>query len=93
MLCQGPSWYTAAGAIDWTNGNLTDWEKLVAGPAGSLTSVNGAGQYYGCTASGNGLLRGGSWNYGTYAGVFAAYLGAAPSYTDPTVGFRCAYAP
>ena len=86
-------WYSASGWIDWTNSNLTDWEKLVAGPTGSLTSVNGAGQYYGCTANGNGLLRGGPWYNGAYDGVFAASLGNAPSAWNSDIGFRCAYAP
>ena len=86
-------WYNGAAWIDWTNANLTDWEKLVAGPAGSLTATNGAGQYYGCGTNGNGLIRGGRWLDGSIAGVFAADLSDAPSSSYPFIGFRCAYAP
>ena len=86
-------WYNGAAWTDWTSGNLTDWEKLVAGPIGSLISVNGAGQYYGCTVNGNGLLRGGTWSYGTIDGVFAVDPSGAPSYSSAGIGFRCAYAP
>jgi len=86
-------WYNGAAYIDWNNANLTDWEKLVAGPAGSEISTGGTGQYYGCTANGNQLLRGGDWSLGVRAGVFYASLNGAPSYSDPYIGFRCAYAP
>jgi hypothetical protein len=86
-------WYNGGAWADWTNANLTDWEKLVAGPAGSLTSVNGAGQYSGCTANGSVLVRGCRWDNGSSAGVFAAGLGPAPSSSSADVGFRCAYAP
>ena len=39
------------------------------------------------------MLRGGDWNNGADAGVFAAYLSGAPSLVGTNVGFRCAYAP
>jgi formylglycine-generating enzyme required for sulfatase activity len=88
--CDTTSWYTT-GWVEWNNANVTDWEKLVAGPSGSLTSSNGAGQYYGCTASGNALLRGASWDDGAFAGVFAANLFYGPSSVRSDVGFRCAF--
>jgi formylglycine-generating enzyme required for sulfatase activity len=88
--CDTTSWYTT-GWVEWNNANVTDWEKLVAGPSGSLTSSNGAGQYYGCSASGNALLRGGPWSAGTSAGVFAAGLSSGPSNVGSAVGFRCAF--
>ncbi|MDZ4225678.1 MAG: hypothetical protein U1C49_02400, partial [Candidatus Andersenbacteria bacterium] len=50
--CGTGVWYSVAGWIDWTNANLTDYEKYAAGPSGSLTSANGAGRYYSCTAVG-----------------------------------------
>jgi hypothetical protein len=89
--CDTTSWYSLAGWSEWNNANVADWEKLVAGPSGSLTSSNGAGQYYGCTASGDALLRGAAWYHGSYAGVFAAALNYGPSYVSSTVGFRCAF--
>jgi hypothetical protein len=77
--------------MEWNNANVTDWEKLVAGPSGSMTSSNGAGQYLGCDASGNPLRRGADWSLGTLAGVFAAHLNGGPSYVYSHVGFRCAF--
>jgi hypothetical protein len=88
--CDTTSWYNT-GWVEWNNANVTDWEKLVAGPSGSLTSSNGAGQYYGCTASGNALLRGANWDHGALAGVFAAILNIGPSSVGSNVGFRCAF--
>ena len=86
------NWYNG-GWVEWNNSNVTDWEQKVAGPNGSLTSTNGAGQYYGCTASANALLRGADWSAGSYAGVFAVALGLAPTYTGTHIGFRCALQP
>jgi len=40
-----------------------------------------------------GFLRGGSWNYGTYAGPLALSLPSSPSLRYPSVGFRCAVVP
>ena len=93
MQCDTTRWNSNAGWLEWTNAGLTDWEKLVAGPSGSLTSANGAGQYYGCTASADALLRGADWNDGAYAGVFAALLNSAPTLVSTHVGFRCALQP
>lgn len=57
----------------------------------TLTSSNGAGHYYGCTASGNAVLRGASSLNGAAAGVFGASLGRGPSHLDSYTGFRCAF--
>jgi len=57
-------------------------------------ATNGIGQYYaGTNSSGGALLRGGGWNYGTYAGVFTAYLDDDPSSTYTNIGFRCVFRP
>jgi hypothetical protein len=88
--CDTTSWYTT-GWAEWNNSNVTDFEKYVAGPSGSLTSANGAGQYYGCSGSGNAMLRGADWDLGSNAGVFAAHLSSGPSYVLSSVGFRCAF--
>jgi len=88
--CGTGVWYSVAGWIDWTNANLTDYEKYAAGPSGSLTSANGAGQYYACTTIGNAAIRGGAWNNGAAAGPFTLNLGNAPSDVAAYIGFRCA---
>jgi hypothetical protein len=36
-------------------------------------------------------LRGGAWNYGAAAGLFALFLGSAPSYWSPYFGLRCVF--
>ena len=92
MQCTSANWYNT-GWVQWDNGNVTDWEKKVAGPNGALTSANGSGQYYGCSAAGNALLRGAGWDYGSNAGVFAVSLGDAPTTTYTRIGFRCALQP
>lgn len=57
-------------------------------------ATNGIGQYYAGTNGTNGaLLRGGSWDMNSGAGVFAANLGAAPSHTSTNYGFRCVFRP
>ncbi|KAF0124424.1 MAG: hypothetical protein FD189_2415 [Elusimicrobia bacterium] len=36
-------WYESGGWIEWSDGNLSDYEKGRAGPAGSYTSAHNAG--------------------------------------------------
>lgn len=93
--CSQTNWYSGASWIEWDNANLSDYEKSNAGPLGPYTSAHGAGRYYGCTANGNGFLRGGYWIYGAYAGVFALHLGSAPSgsFAVAGLGFRCTVTP
>ena len=56
----------------------------------SWNSAQGIGQYYpGSDNSGGALLRGGDWNGGTNAGVFAASLTNGSSGSGAFVGFRC----
>ena len=92
MQCDTTAWYTS-GWVEWNNANVTDSEKYMAGPNGSLTSANGAGQYNGCAVSGNALLRGSDWNGGAYSGLFGTYLIYAPSFVNAMVGFRCVLEP
>jgi len=80
-------WYSGLG-IEWTDANLSDYEKGRAGPAGAYTSTHNAGRYYGCTATGNAVFRGGNWINDADAGVFALTADKAPSYSGPR-GFRC----
>jgi hypothetical protein len=91
MQCDTTSWYSVPGWLEWNNANVTDWEKLAAGPSGSLTFSNGAGRYNGCSATGNALIRGGSSNEGLNSGVFAANLDLGASSVSNQVGFRCAF--
>jgi formylglycine-generating enzyme required for sulfatase activity len=93
MQCTSANWNANAGWLQWDNAGLTDWEKKVAGPSGSLTSTNGVGQYYGCTAAGNALLRGANWDNGSSAGLFAVTLDGAPTTAATSVGLRCALQP
>ena len=83
-------WYNSAAWLEWTNENLSDYEKVRAGPAGAYTSAQNAGRYYGCSATGNVLIYGGSWTAEAVAGVFAFHANYAPTISGPGVGFRCA---
>jgi len=83
-------WYDSGAYIEWDDANLSDYEKVRAGPAGAYTSAQNAGRYIGCTSTGNAGLRGGCWNIAATAGVFAFALGNIPSASYTTVGFRCA---
>ena len=89
MQCDTTTWYIVAGWVEWNNANLTDSEKFLAGPNGSFMSANGSGQYYGCTASGNALVRGADWANGAYSGLFATHLNDAPTTVGINIGFRC----
>jgi len=42
MQCDTTRWNSSGSWLEWSDGGLTDWEKKVAGPSGSLTSANGA---------------------------------------------------
>ncbi|GMX59543.1 MAG: hypothetical protein MNSN_05440 [Minisyncoccus archaeiphilus] len=84
------NWYNSGAWIEWNDTNLDDYERGAAGPSPLYTSTQNAGRYYGCTATGNGLLRGGGWSHGLYSGFFAAGLLYLPSSTHTNLGFRCA---
>lgn len=82
-------WYNSGAWIEWTETNLSDYEKGAAGPAGNYTSANAIGRYYGCISPGRGMLRGGNWNAGLFGGVFATILTDGPTEAAAHVGFRC----
>ena len=92
MTCVGGTgtglWETT-GWLEWSNAALSDYEKGRAGPAGAYTSAQNAGQYYGCTATANAVIRGDFWGDGATAGVFAFRASSAPSNVNTGVGFRC----
>ena len=93
MTCVGGTgvglWDATAAWQEWSVAALSDYEKGRAGPAGAYTSVQNAGRYYGCTATGNAVLRGGYWADGAIAGVFAFRAYSAPSVVAAVFGFRC----
>ena len=68
-------------------------------PSNATWNANqGVGRIYHDSNSAGGtvyaFLRGASWSYGSYAGVFTLILYLTPGYTgDNNVGFRCAVAP
>ncbi|HAT71681.1 MAG TPA: hypothetical protein DCS63_02565 [Elusimicrobia bacterium] len=82
-------WYNSATWIEWTDGNLSDYEKVRAGPSGAYIATHNAGRYYGCTTTGNAVGRGGVWSHDASAGVFTFDAYNAPSYSDTHIGFRC----
>ncbi len=88
-LCDA-NWHNGGAWIEWSDGNLADYELAHGGPTSGYTSSNGIGKYYGCTSNGNAFLRGGNWNGGADAGAFALSLGSSPAYSREYVGFRCA---
>ena len=92
MTCAGGAgvglWETT-GWLEWSNAALADYEKGRAGPAGSYSSAQNAGQYYGCTATANPVLRGSNYNAGVYGGLFTILANQLPSYSADSVGFRC----
>ena len=65
--------------------------RLKFAPLGSYNSTQFMGKLYGGSAGA--VLRGGSWDLGTVAGVFTTYLFYGPSVTYNFVGFRCAWRP
>ncbi len=81
---------------DWMQGNTNPW----APSTGTAGTGYGADSMYGtnpAVAQGvnstnfpAALFRGGSWDYGTFAGVFALHASGGPSYSGSGVGFRCA---
>lgn len=83
-------WYNSAAWLEWSDANLSDYEKVRAGPSGAYTSAQNAGKYYGCTATGNAGFRGGYWTNASTAGAFAYLANLSPANSDTYIGFRCA---
>ncbi len=81
--------FSASALIDWNSATLNE-ERPIFGPSNiSWTSNNGIGKYL-CGGTTNGVVRGGSYNHGVNAGVFAINANIPTSYTAADVGFRCA---
>jgi hypothetical protein len=77
---------------DWAdreNVGCTDWtsEAGIAGGDFSCFGGNGSGAFNQIPGA---LIRGGYWNNGTDAGVFAVAASLGPSIPLPNIGFRCA---
>lgn len=97
-------WYVAGqhynGApTNWADGTTAAWDGAGSGYNDDYT-WNVAGRAYTSYDSGAGAMgwttglpaaaiRGGSWGYGTYAGVFAFIVNLAPSAWYSSIGFRC----
>ena len=81
---------------DWMQGDTTSWAPST-GTAGTeygedfMYGTNPAiVQGTGATNFPAALFRGGYWNSGSHAGVFALFANSGPAYADITIGFRCA---
>ena len=88
--------YNSGGWYEWdriSTPDLSDFEKINAGPLGNLNSSKGIGRYYGCSSNGNGFVRGGSWSAVEISGIFALHLNYNPSASFSSFGFRCSYTP
>ncbi|HOR69625.1 MAG TPA: hypothetical protein PL095_02885, partial [bacterium] len=83
-------WYEYSNLL--TYGVLPPERLLPLNP--SWNANQGYGRIYSSGAPNNSntyvFLRGGNWDYGTYAGVLALYLNDGTSSTYSDVGFRCA---
>ncbi|MDD2909446.1 MAG: hypothetical protein PHU74_00790, partial [Candidatus Pacebacteria bacterium] len=74
------------------------YTKAELGPLGNYNSANGVGKIYTDydAAAGSSdtythaFLRGGSWDHGANAGVFALFLYYSPAHLYTNIGFRCA---
>ncbi len=86
-------WYSGSLWLNWTHININTTEKSIAGPIGAYTTLNGVGQYYGCTSNENAFLSGGRFNQEIFSGTFALFLYRASSHMDGCIGFRCSYNP
>jgi hypothetical protein len=70
-------------------GHVLDYEKPNYSTTGNYTSAQEIGKYFGCSSDGNTGHRGGSWQVGNNAGIFAISLNRSPSASDSYIGFRC----
>jgi formylglycine-generating enzyme required for sulfatase activity len=96
-----PNSNQTAAYVEWTYFNdAGDYGTLsydVLRPLSTTwNSAQGMGKYYmGARTAGTtyAFLRGSDWNTAGDAGVFALYLGGAPTFTYSNLGFRCASDP
>jgi formylglycine-generating enzyme required for sulfatase activity len=82
-------WSSITSWIEWNGSDLNDYERPTAGPNPLYTSSQNAGKYYGCSANGNGFVRGGTWFDGNRVGLFAIHMADSPSFSGTATGFRC----
>ncbi|WP_412732054.1 LamG-like jellyroll fold domain-containing protein [Minisyncoccus archaeiphilus] len=88
--CLTSQWYNDNTWMEWGNANLSDYEKLTAGPVGNYDSSQGIGVYYGCVTDGRVMRRGANWRSGSNAGIFTLSFLATSSEKAADWGFRCA---
>ena len=75
---------------DWADrftARCTDWTAAAGLPGGDLSCFGGDGSLGGLPGA---LLRGGPWDSGVNAGVFAVSAAGDPSLSFDDIGFRCA---
>jgi hypothetical protein len=94
--------YASTPASEWVEfTNISTWGKYTKaelGPLGNYNSANGVGKIYTDydAAAGSSDIythafrRGGDWNNGAYAGVFALDLNNSPTNLNTNIGFRYA---
>ncbi len=76
----------------WQYPNNSQNPQLWGNPTPSLQYGND-GVYTSTTKTGRGVLRGGGWDDGSFAGLFCVGLSRAPTFTYYSVGFRCCVKP
>jgi len=78
MWMWGPEWVLSADVT-----RAAGWQDL-------YPAINRGQVFEPANSTTRALLRGANWVVGSNAGVFAVYLGDAPTDTNANIGFRCA---
>jgi prepilin-type N-terminal cleavage/methylation domain-containing protein len=83
---------STAGWTEFSSATFNDTHlpKSQVIPLEAIPSTLGGGKIYYGSADPRAFLRGGDWNDGAGAGVFALNLDHSPSISDTGIGFRCA---
>ena len=82
-----PSFGSSGGSFNLLR---TDYPNECVPATGSGTVIKGSDGFWYTNTGTMGLLRGGAWPYGSLAGLFTFSVGAAPSASDTSFGFRLA---
>jgi len=83
---------STAGWTEFSSATFNDTHlpKSQVIPLEAIPSTLGGGKIYYGSADPRAFLRGGDWNNGANAGVFALNLNYSPSDSNTDIGFRCA---
>jgi formylglycine-generating enzyme required for sulfatase activity len=83
------SWYAGVSTNDGASAGKTNWPAGFGGDA----TFNISSSIYAGSGNGQNLpaasRRGGDYNEGNLGGTFSFYLDVGPSYSQPSMGFRC----